>query len=128
MDEDVARVTLLVFLIVILLWAVSIGYTNEQVLKVKVTDKERVTGEGSKYLIFTNKGVFEITDQLFFGKFNSSDIYGSIKKDSTYIIKVHGKRIPLFSMYPNIRSVKKISNNGSNSKQKTSIKGKGNRI
>ena len=84
MDEDVARVTLLVFLIMIILWVVSIGYTNEQVLKVKVTDKERVTGEGSKYLIFTNKGVFEITDQLFFGKFNSSDIYGSIKKDSTY--------------------------------------------
>ena len=106
MDERTVYAVLSVFVVVLLLWGVTIGYTNNQVLKIKVTDKERVAGDG--YLIFTDKGVFKITDQLFFGKFNSSDIYGFIKKDSTYIIKTYGKRIPLFSMYPNIKSVKKV--------------------
>ena len=94
----------------------SIKTTSTDVT-VTVTDKERIaelTGEGttkSKYLIFTDSGTFENTDTMLFWKFNSSDIYGSIKVNQTYTFTVVGWRIPFFSSYQNIVKVKEIPNN-----------------
>lgn len=68
---------------------------------------ERVTyrsGEDiiSKYLVFTDKGVFECVDSILFWKFNSSDIYGQIQPNHRYRCKVAGWRIQFLSSYPNI--------------------------
>ena len=72
-----------------------------------IQDKERVvTGAGtaqeSKYLIFTDVETFENTDSLLALKFNSSDVYGSMKQGSTCELHVTGFRIPFLSMYRNI--------------------------
>lgn len=99
---------------VILLLALGFGFhqivkTTEEV--VTVTDKERIVesnGDGdttSKYLVFTESETFENTDALFFGKFNSSDIQGKLRKDSTYNMRVVGWRIQWLSQYRNIISV-----------------------
>lgn len=85
--------------------------SNKEVVTIKVTDKERVTtGTGSsfssKYLIYTDNEVFEDTDALLYSKFNSSDIYGKLHKDSTYKVVVVGMRIPVLSMYRNIIEIK----------------------
>jgi hypothetical protein len=78
---------------------------GEVIAKIKKT--ERVYSQGSsKYLVFTDKEVFQNTDSLSYLKFNSSDIYGSLEIGKTYKFEVYGFRLHLFSSYRNIISVK----------------------
>ena len=74
----------------------------------KVEDKERVyypdRGD-SKYLIFTNRGVFENTDTIFKMKFNSSDVYGKLKRGRIYTVEACGWRVQPLSWYKNIIKV-----------------------
>jgi len=50
--------------------------------------------------------VFENTDDLFYFKFNSSDVQNELKVDNSYTVKVIGFRVPFLSMHRNILSVK----------------------
>lgn len=82
-------------------------YNTFENIEITVIDKERITtgtGENfqSKYLIFTENEVFENTDDLFYGKFNSSDFQGKLKIGDTYNVKVIGRRIPFINSYRNI--------------------------
>jgi hypothetical protein len=98
------------FILALIAAQVALTYNSEEtVSNVKVTGKERITvgsGEGtsSKYLIFTNREVFENTDTILFLKFNSSDVYGAIQPDQTCEFRVVGWRVPFLSMYRNIIS------------------------
>lgn len=77
----------------------------------KVTDKARVcesAGGSCKYLIYTDHGTLKNTDSLFSGKFDSSDVYGRIRRGQTYTFTVEGFRFGFFSMYPNIVSAEKV--------------------
>jgi hypothetical protein len=84
-----------------------------------VTKAERVTYQNgddtsSKYLVWTTraggeKEVFEDTDTLWFGKFNSSDIYGDLKTCHTFNAKVNGWRVPWASAYRNILSIEDVT-------------------
>lgn len=80
--------------------------TSEDVI-ITIVDKERVVDSDgdSKYLVFTEAEVFENTDCLVLGKFNSSDLYGQLKIGETYQVQVYGWRIPFLSMYRNIVKV-----------------------
>ena len=81
--------------------------TSEDIT-ITVVDKERVVDSGggdSKYLVFTETEVFENTDCLALGKFNSSDVYGQLEIGETYQVQVYGWRIPFLSMYRNIVKV-----------------------
>lgn len=86
--------------------------TLDTVQDVKILDKERVVASSndgtvtSKYLIFTEHETFENTDTFWAFKYNSSDIYGKISKGATCTFEVTGFRVPFFSMYRNILSVK----------------------
>lgn len=80
---------------------------TSEIVTITVTDKERVmqgSGEdaSSKYLVFTDTEVFENTDCLVLGKFNSSDVYGQFKVGETYQVLVYGWRVPFLSWYRNI--------------------------
>ena len=91
----------------------TIIYTTQDSVVLTVDKTERVTnsnGEGSKYLIFTKSETFENTDRLVILKFNSSDLYGSIKANQSYQAKVVGLRVPFLSWYRNIVSIKAIEN------------------
>ena len=100
-----------VIIIAILAFSVSIDYLNEQHITAKVIKTESITIlSGTKhkkvenlYLVYTDKGTFKIEDQLFFGKFNSSD---GLKPENTYTFTVYGFRIPIFSIYQNIKEYK----------------------
>lgn len=83
--------------------------TQEDVMNVTVTDKERITeGSGdslrSRYIIYTDVEVFENTDTLLLGKFDSSDTYRLLEEGSTYNFRVYGWRVPFLSWYRNIIS------------------------
>lgn len=88
-----------------------ISYFHTETITAKVNSKERINksdGEGnieSFYLVYTDKGSMKLEDDLLRGNWNSSDVYGGLKNDSTYTFKINGYRFGLFSMYPNIISV-----------------------
>lgn len=70
-----------------------------------VTKTERVNqGDNSKYLIYTDNGVYENTDNLLLGKFNSSDLYGDILEGERYTCNATGFRVPILSWYENLIS------------------------
>ena len=81
----------------------TVNYVNN----VTVLDKERIVetnGENidSYYLVYTDKETFKNKDSFIHSKFNSSDFQRELMIDSTYTLKVSGKRIPFLSMYRNI--------------------------
>lgn len=78
-----------------------------------ITVKEKtvkVDSNSSRYLIFCKKEdgtteVFENTDDMLRGKFNSSDVYMKLKNKHKYRIISVGIRIPFLSTYRNIIKV-----------------------
>jgi len=98
-------------LFIILLWLSGALYQHltSAVVDIKVDGKERVqTQDSSKYLVFTEKEVFENTDALFRFKFDSSDLYGKLKEGGKYQCDVYGWRISFFSMYRNLVSCTEV--------------------
>jgi hypothetical protein len=82
---------------------------SETSVEFTVKDKERIhSGNTSYYLIYTDIETFKCTDNLFYGKWNSSDMYGSLERGKRYKAQVIGWRIPFLSMYRNIVKMKQI--------------------
>ncbi len=99
------------FLVLFLIYYIPRAYRGT--VEVTVIDKERITyqEEGqtkSKYLIYTEEEVFENTDEPFYLKFNSSDLYGMLKLNERYELSVSGWRLKIFSTYRNIISAERI--------------------
>ena len=84
-----------------------VKYTDNQIIEITVKDKYVKNGSKSgKYLIVdSNNNTYQVTDLLFKGKFNSTDIYNQLEIGKTYKVKISGKRIHIFSMYQNINKV-----------------------
>jgi len=72
-----------------------------------VKSKERVAGgDSSHYLIWTHEGeVFQVDDTIWFGRWDSSDLYGQLEVDQKYSGTVAGWRVPILSWYRNILEV-----------------------
>lgn len=80
----------------------------------KVLDLQQqqiIQGQGNsinteiRYLIITNKGTFISETSALNGKFNNSDIFFNLKKDSTYTFKVCGLGKSAVSDYQNILEI-----------------------
>ena len=89
------------------------SYTNEQAIEITVKDKYIKNGSGknssSKYLVVdTENNTYQITDLLFKGKFNSTDLYNQLEVNKRYKIETIGNRMHYFSMYPNINKIEEI--------------------
>jgi hypothetical protein len=88
------------------------AYTHTEMFTAKVSGKERITEQSSKdnidsyYLVYTDHGTLKLKDDILRGNFNSSDVYGSLKTDSTYTFQTSGYRIGFTSTYPNIIEVR----------------------
>ena len=85
----------------------AIYYSKWDTQVATVTDKQRITktvdgNDQSYYLVYTDKGTFKVEDSIVLFRFNSSDLYGSIKQDSTYTFRTVGFRAGFFSEYPNV--------------------------
>jgi hypothetical protein len=81
---------------------VAKGTQRDVTFKVNSTLSQAQGQNKSKYLVFTDSGVFQDTDSFWNLKFNSSDVFGQLAQGKTYTCRVYGFRIPLFSAYPNI--------------------------
>jgi hypothetical protein len=99
-------------LVVALVFGVGVmgcsSYTKRHTVTTTVNDKERVCSNSNdghqdcKYLVYTDDGTFAITDSLIIGRFDSSDIYGQVKRNRKYRITYYGWRFGCTSSYPNI--------------------------
>lgn len=109
----ILMVLVAIFAVINLVVGISGNY-NDHTAQITVTDKERVVQEdSSRYLIMGEDEngkvvVYENTDRLLRGKFNSSDIYAAMKKGKTYEVQLVGYRFPMFSWYENILSYKEF--------------------
>ena len=86
-------------------------YSSAEDVQITVNDKEHVMyRNGSdledKYMVYSESEVFENTDDIFYFKFNSSDVQNELKEGNSYNVKVVGWRIPFLSMHRNIISIK----------------------
>ena len=82
-------------------------YSQWNTYDVQIIDKERITkvtdgSDHSYYLVYTDAGTFKVEDSIVLLRFNSSDVYGKLYKDSVYNIKTVGFRSGFLSEYPNI--------------------------
>lgn len=85
------------------------GTGNDRDVTITVSDKERICSSGNsscQYLIYTDQGTFKNVDSWLNGKHNSSDIYGALKREHTYVVHVEGFRSGWMSEYPNIIEIK----------------------
>ena len=98
-----------ILLMGLLIFSVSIGYQNEEIIECTIEDKWiKRSGKDDMYLVQCDNEVYQITDLLFKGKFNSSDIYANLKVGKTYEITTTGYRFKFLSMYKNINKYEKV--------------------
>lgn len=87
-------------------------FGSDEVVTVTVTEKERVTESdsdgkvSSRWLVFCEGEVFQVSDVGLRGYWSASDTYRKLEAGNTYSVLVHGWRWPLFSTYRNILEVR----------------------
>lgn len=103
---------IVVFIIIVVIFVVGIGismigYSNTEEIKITVMDKYiKRSGDYDKYMVVDTLGnAYEISDLMFIGKFNSTDLYNQLKIGHTYIVSISGVRNNFFSMYKNINRI-----------------------
>ena len=87
------------------LWFWYHSKTNHHDVTFTVNKTERVVGaEGkrSRYMIYTDRGVYQNTDSLVNLKFNSADLYNQLQAGKKYACDAVGYRIEYFSMFENL--------------------------
>lgn len=104
----IGSLVILVLLVVVASAAYSITYAlNTGHETITIEEKwEKIDGGTSKYLVSSTNGqVFQITDTILMWRFDSSNMYASIKEGNTCNIKTQGWRLPILSDYKNILEI-----------------------
>lgn len=110
MSEKIATIILTILTILSLLIPITIcviGYQNPQELEITVKDKfiKNNNKSGIYLIVDTNNETYQITDLVFKGKFNSTDLYNQLEIGKRYKIETTGYRIHIFSKYQNINKI-----------------------
>ena len=113
MTKNIVTIIYLIILILTLLIPISIctiDYQNSQEIEITVKDKFiKNYDKSSKYLIVDeNNNTYQITDLIFKGKFNSTDLYNQMEIGKKYKIETTGYRIRILSKYQNINKIYKL--------------------
>lgn len=84
---------------------------NQQVYsECTVSDKDRTHGgSGSDMRVYTDCGVFEVRDSTLAGRFDSADVYASVRIGETYDVTAYGWRVGWLSWFPNALSFKQVT-------------------
>lgn len=98
---------IIITIVFYLLLYVPYGTVEWHKTTVSKTDIKKIN-DVDVYMIYTNDGTYTLEDDMFFLNFSSSDLFGKIQENKTYLFKVNGFRIPILSMYKNIISFKEI--------------------
>ena len=98
-------------IVIVIVFGLVFGFSYAGSVKdgvqIVVESKERVTtSESSKFVVFTDKGVYEVTDTIIFFDFSSAERYSQLKVGKSYTVKQAGWRFSFLSWYPNILEIK----------------------
>lgn len=106
------KIVIVVALIIISLSCTGcMEYFNEREVTCTVNDKWIKRYENNDiYLVSCDDEVYKIEDLLFYGKFDSSNMYAKLKKGKKYKLTVTGYRMSYFSEYQNINKIEEIKN------------------
>ena len=99
-------------LIGFMVYCSTIEYQNEETIEIVVKDKYiKRSGDTDLYLVVSEDNeTYKISDLLFKGKFNSTDLYNQLEIGKKYRITTTGIRLQYFSMYKNINKIEEINN------------------
>lgn len=97
--------TVIVVVILFFVFHLSTVAVNDTVQRVDRTGFLK----NERWVVTCSNEVFEDTDDVFFLKFDSSDVVRQLKPGHAYRFYVHGMRVPLFSMYRNIIRFEEIA-------------------
>lgn len=106
-------VVLLIGSLIVSVWNQSNVSTVENCKVIDLQQQQLIKGSDGnmsteiRYLVITDKETFVCESSLLNGKFNNSDIYWHLKKDSTYTFKVAGVGKSMITEYRNILEVVK---------------------
>ena len=105
--SNVVSILIIFFILVFIFLSLFFNYLNPKSYTIEIKDKFiKNDRKSAKYLVVdTNNTTYEISDLLFIGKFNSTDIYNSIDIGKSYKIYTTGFRIHVFSLYQNINKI-----------------------
>lgn len=110
------RTTITIYIVLTLLIFspfVIFGFVKSTVQSVvidTVVKTERITTKSDgKYIVYGENEVYENVDSIWFGKFNSSDVYRDLKPGHKYEFTVIGWRVPFMSWYRNIVRYKEVA-------------------
>lgn len=78
---------------------------SESVVTFTVSEKYGVYSQSEMYVV-TDKGRFNITDEIWYSHWDSDEVFEKLKPGKTYTVRVTGWRVPDFDLYPNIISIK----------------------
>lgn len=102
-------ITILGLLILLLSGCSNNKNSWEEVVECTVQDKwVKRNSDKEKYLVSCDDEVYQITDNIFYGKLNSSDIYAKLKIGKKYKLTVTGFRSGFLSSYKNINKFEKL--------------------
>lgn len=100
------------FGIIIILCVLVFGFVffepifTEEVIDIKVTNKEVWSGEKGRYFIFTDKEVFLNENNYYHNnKSNADEIYRLIQAGNTYKVKVVGLYISFLPRFRNVLTI-----------------------
>ena len=110
MTKNIVAIIYLILLILALLIPISIcfiGYQNPQEIEIIVKDKfiKNNNKSGIYLIVDSNNETYQITDLIFKGKFNSTDLYNQLEIGKKYKIETTGYRIHILSKYQNINKI-----------------------
>jgi hypothetical protein len=113
------KIILLIIPILLLTGCSNGNRSWKEVVECTVQDKwVKRNDDEEKYLVSCDDEVYQITDNILYGKFNSSDIYAKLKIGKKYKLTVTGFRSGLFSSYKNINKFEKLESKENENNEK----------
>lgn len=108
-DGDFKYWKLTCYIVILVSIGLSIHF-DQYIIQVKQHDIKMDDYRVAGYDLYDGEiKTFEIKDAYHYGIFDSADMFSKIKDGSKYYIKTAGYRIPIFSMFPKIISMKEIN-------------------
>ena len=106
----------MIFGVLIVLCIIVFGFVffepffTEEVIDIKVINKERWTGEKGRYFIFSEKEVFLNENNYYHNKSNADELYPLFIRGDSYRVKVVGLYIPFVPRFRNIVNIMEKKN------------------
>ncbi len=113
-EKEFLIIKIVAIIIIILTYAAQLyifNYSNVKELTIQVKEKYiKKYGESDTYMVIdSNNNSYKISDLIYIWKFNSTDLYTLLEIGEKYKITTSGIRCRIFSNYPNINKIEKIS-------------------